>query len=284
MFFVPKTIRRGNLQYVLLMIWGVGLAFCVFVVFRTVPHLTNKQLDIAPMDLLKRQNPDKFEAIQRAVKDEDWGQLRRRLAEYDQKANYDEVWGRDLSAFRSKLSAETQKKIDKEFGGSDWSDWDRIADALIEPQHLQKIKNAGGDFYLFEEYLLPSDLLSSETKQKKNSLRGEYEKILIALCAPWITVMVSTVLFGSQTMRRQKIRFGAGVVVCILSVFFLVGIGWSFCSSLYGPSDTSASPQDLIDPILAFAATLVGTTVTFIFPEVDGKQNVKPDAPANPAN
>jgi hypothetical protein len=270
MFTIPHTIQRSSLQYAVLGIWGLGLILCIILIFDQIPNLTDRQLDISDSLLLKQANPKIYEAVEQ----EDWKKLRRRLAEISQQTTFSEdEWGKNTEAakkLRSQMSPAVQQRVDAALGTDDWStDWQRTAEALMTKDFRDKLAAAGTDLTQVAHNFIPLSHLNEKRVEQRRFMRTEYQKILVALCAPWVTVMISTILFGQATLRRQRIHSGAAAVVITLSLLFLVGLAWSLWDKLYGTKDASANPSDLIEPVVAFLATLVGTTVTFIFPEVD---------------
>ena len=272
-FALPKAVARGDLQVALLGIWTFGLIAVVMFTHRAIPQLKDRQLDIAPLEILKDINPAVFEAIYLPVLNEDRLQLRQRLAEHAQQRSLTSFWGTgsdDAKKLRELCRFDVRQRVDSRVGSPDWSqNWEAATDGLIDPEHLAKINAAHRNWYELVEEFLPAQRLEDKRAEKRRDMENEYQKILIALCSPWITVMVSTLLFGSATLRRQKIHRIAVVIVVALSVLFLVGVACSFWAKLHGPDYVSANPHDLIEPAVAFLASLVGTTVTFIFPEAD---------------
>jgi hypothetical protein len=281
MFSLPKTVHRSSLQYAVLAIWGLGLTVCVVLIIKGIPHLTDRQLDISELILLKQANPKIYEAVQQ----EDWQMLRRRLAEISQQQIFsDDEWGKDEESakrLRAKLSRKAQQLVDNALGSQQWfEDWQSVAEALMKPEYRDKVNAANGDWIQLTRSFIPPNQLEQKEAEQQKFMLTEYEKILVALCAPWVTVMISTILFGQASLRRQRVHFSAAAVVMILSMLFLVGLTWCLWRKLHGSPEASANPSDLIDPVVAFLATLVGTTVTFIFPETESDPKPPVGSPA----
>lgn len=112
------------------------------------------------------------------------------------------------------------------------------------------------------EFGLDSTMLPNQLEQ----IRKKFQEPLIAIYSPWLSIMIAAFFFGEPATRRQAIRTDKVLLAVVLSVVFQCLIVYSAYVFLF-ETQPAVSELSVFSPLPAMFISLIGTIVTFAFPE-----------------
>jgi hypothetical protein len=286
----PRTIRRDTLQITLLILWILGGLSCFCLIHFSRKALTDARLEIDPLQLLQQSNLTLAGKIDHARSIDHWKDMHRFLAERAVGYVFDH-WEIDLDAFRAQLPVGDQAAVNAFVGENNRQpDWIGIADIIMGKKYKRILGDAEkqDDWMLIITCLLPDKALETAREDRIAIILSDCECSLYTLIFPWIAIMVSVLLQPKET-RKQYIHLRSSMIAVGFSLLFLSGLIWSFWSRLYLTSEPTFKlikdgQLDLLSPMIAGLAALIGTIVTFSFPgsERTDRLPVLPAPPNSP--